>query len=142
MDGPDWLRTQLTSFTCPACGRRYRGSKIRLLAERDGLFFVDLDCGRCGSHTVAIVTVEMDDTQASITEISDLRLSTDGLLSTDYMPEHFGEELPPGASPVTADDVLEMHEFLSHFQGDISHLFPHGGPGAHGAQRTDGAERR
>ena len=95
MDGPDWLRTQLTSFTCPACGRRYRGSKIRLLAERDGLFFVDLDCARCGSHTVAIVTVEIDDATASIRDISDLTLNTDEL------PEHFGEGLPAGAATVT-----------------------------------------
>lgn len=136
MDGPDWLRTQLTSFTCPACGRRYRGSKIRLLAERDGLFFVDLDCSRCGSHTVAIVTVEIDDSQASITEISDLTLST------DFLSEHLGEELPAGAAPVTADDVLEMHEFLARFQGDVSRLFDQGAPGSQGASRSDGAERR
>src|SRR5215210_9190890 len=125
MDGPDWLRTQLTSFTCPACGRRYRGSKIRLLAERDGLFFVGLDCARCGSHTVAIVTVEIDETSASITDISDLSMSTDELV------EHLGEELPPGAAPVTADDVLEMHEFLAAFRGDVSQLF------REGARRTD-----
>jgi hypothetical protein len=130
MDGPDWLRTQLTSFTCPACGRRYRGSKIRLLAERDGLFFVDLDCARCGSHTVAIVTVEIDETSASITDISDLSLSTEELL------EDLGEELPPGAAPVTPDDVLEMHEFLADFSGDIGRLF------REGSRRTDGAERR
>ncbi|MEX2547520.1 MAG: hypothetical protein WD830_06975 [Chloroflexota bacterium] len=136
MDGPDWLRTQLTSFICPACGRRYRGSKIRLLAERDGLFFVDLDCARCGSHTVAIVTVEIDETTASITEISDLSLSTDEL------PEHLGEELPVGAALVTADDVLEMHEFLARFQGDVSHLFRQDAPGSQGAPRSDGAERR
>jgi hypothetical protein len=24
---------------------------------------------------------------------------------------------------VTADDVLEMHEFLAHFQGDVERLF-------------------
>src|SRR5512141_2192767 len=71
MDSPDWLRTQLTTFTCPACGRRYRGSKMRLLAEREGLFFVDLDCSRCGSHTVAIVTVEIDDSEVTI-EVSDV----------------------------------------------------------------------
>jgi hypothetical protein len=130
MDGPEWLRTQLTSFTCPACGRRYRGSRIRLLAERDGLFFVDLDCSRCGSHTVAIVTVEIDDATASITEISDLSLATDDV------PEHLGEELPAGAAPVTADDVLDMHEFLESFQGNIGHLF------RQDARRTDGAERR
>jgi transcription elongation factor Elf1 len=130
MDGPDWLRTQLTSFTCPACGRRYRGSKIRLLAERDGLFFVDLDCARCGSHTVAIVTVEIDDSQALITDVSDLNLSADAL------PEHLGEELPAAAALVTADDVLEMHEFLATFSGDVTTLL--GGR----ARRTDGAERR
>ena len=129
MEGPDWLRTQLTSFTCPACGRRYRGSKIKLLAERDGLFFVDLDCARCGSHTVAIVTVEIDDSQPTIAEISDLSLSPDEL------PEHLGEDLPPGAAPVTADEVLDMHEFLARFNGDVSDLF-------RAARRTDGAERR
>src|SRR5215210_7004302 len=116
MDGPDWLRTQLTSFTCPACGRRYRGSKIRLLAERDGLFFVDLDCAKCGSHTVAIVTVEMDDSQSLITDISDIGISIDEL------PEHLGEELPAAAALVTADDVLEMHEFLADFRGDVAAL--------------------
>src|SRR6266576_3929454 len=110
MDSPDWLRTQLTSFTCPACGRRYRGSRMRLLAERDGLFFVDLDCSRCGSHTVAIVTVELDDSEVTI-EVSDFALGQDAL-------EHLGEELPAGAAPVTADDVLDMHQYLIAFAGD------------------------
>lgn len=130
MDSPDWLRTQLTSFTCPACGRRYRGSRIRLLAERDGLFFVDLDCSRCGSHTVAIVTVELDDSQPSIADVSDLGLPAEELL------EHLGEELPAGSAPVTADDVLDMHEFLASFEGDVSRLLHSTAP------RTDGAERR
>jgi len=79
MDSPDWLRTQLTTFTCPACGRRYRGSKMRLLAEREGLFFVDLDCSRCGSHTVAIVTVELDDSEAERIHGVDERLSLENL---------------------------------------------------------------
>lgn len=116
MDSPDWLRTQLTSFTCPACGRRYRGSRIRLLAERDGLYFVDLDCSRCGSHTVAIVTVELGDTEIAIIDASDIELATDA------GPEHLGEELPVGAAPVTADDVLDMHEFLAGFEGDLRKL--------------------
>ena len=69
MDGPDWLRTQLTSFTCPACGQLYGSGRLRLLAERDGLFFVDLDCPGCASHTVAIVTVEADDAEALIADV-------------------------------------------------------------------------
>ncbi len=116
MDSPDWLRTQLTSFTCPACGRRYRGSRIRLLAERDGLYFVDMDCSRCGSHTVAIVTVELDESDVAIIDVSDIELAV------DMEPEHLGEELPLGAAPVTADDVLDMHQFLAEFEGDMRTL--------------------
>lgn len=113
MDSPDWLRAQLTTFTCPACSRRYRGSRMRLLAEREGLFFVDLDCSRCGSHTVAIVTVEVDESDVTI-EVSDV-------VGEDEI-DHLGEPLPLGAAPVTADDVLEMHEFLDRFQGSLGAL--------------------
>jgi predicted RNA-binding Zn-ribbon protein involved in translation (DUF1610 family) len=127
MDSPDWLRTQLTSFTCPACGRRYRDSRIRLLAEREGLFFVDLDCSRCGSHTVAILTVEIDESELSIIDALDIELAV------DLTPEHLDEPLPPGAAPVTADDLLDMHEFLSGFDGDVAALVD---------ARTDGTERR
>jgi hypothetical protein len=129
MDSPDWLRTQLNSFTCPACGRRYRGSRIHLLAERDGLFFVDLDCSRCGSHTVAIVTVELDDAEMSIIDASDIGAPE------DLAPEHLGEPLPAGAAPVTADDVLEMHELLANFKGDVDALL-------RTSIRSDGADRR
>jgi hypothetical protein len=69
MDGPEWLRSQLTSFTCPACRRHYQAGSIRLLAERDGLFFVDLDCAVCNSHTVAIVTIGSDDAESAIAEV-------------------------------------------------------------------------
>ena len=132
MDSPDWLRTQLTTFTCPACGRRYRGSRMRLLAEREGLFFVDLDCSRCGSHTVAIVTVEVDESDVTI-EVSDV-------VGEDEI-EHLGESLPMGAALVTADDVLEMHEFLDRYQGSLVTLLETGTAGSTGT-RSDGAERR
>lgn len=129
MDSPDWLRTQLTSFTCPACGRRYRGSRIKLLAEREGLFFVDLDCSRCGSHTVAIVTVEADETELSIVDASDIELAV------DLEPEHLGEELPNNLALVTADDVLDMHELLDGFEGDM-HALLTGNAGTGGADRS------
>jgi len=129
MDSPDWLRTQLTSFTCPACGRRYRGSRIKLLAERDGLFFVDLDCSRCGSHTVAIVTVELDEAEMSIIDVSDLELAV------ELEPEHLGEKLPAGSAPVTADDVLDMHELLAGFEGNVRALLHAADSGLDGAGR-------
>ena len=128
MNDPEWLRGQLTSFTCPACGRRYRDGRINLLAERDGLYFVDLDCSRCGSRTVAIVTVESEDAEATVADVSDVL--------GESIPEHLGEPLPAAAALVTADDVLEMHEFLIGFRGNVSALF------RAGKAQHDGVERR
>jgi hypothetical protein len=127
MNGPDWLHAQLTSFTCPACRRRYRDGRVKLLAERDGLCFVDLDCSRCGSHTVAIVTVDLEDAEAAIADVSDV---------TNEMGVDVIEPLPARAALVTADDVLDMHQFLDRFEGDVRALFRAAGrpptPGAGG----------
>jgi hypothetical protein len=125
MDNPEWLRTQLTSFTCPCCGRRYRGSKISLLAERDGLFFVDLDCAGCGSRTVAIVTVELEDAEAAIADLA--RIDTPRLDPADA-PR-------PGAAAVSADELLEMHEFLAGFEGSVAALLHSPAPQQDGYRR-------
>jgi hypothetical protein len=108
MDGADWLRTQLTSFGCAACGQPYESGRIRLLAERDGLFFVDLGCAHCGTQAVAIVTVEVDE---------------DDIARADPGERFESNRFEPAAAPaVTTDDVLSMHALLSDFEGDVPSL--------------------
>ncbi len=119
MDGADWLRTQLTSFGCAACGAPYEPGRIRLLAQRDGLFFVDLACVACASRAVAIVTVESDDQDEPRAEAGDL------------------ERLPtitqsPYGLPVSVDDVLDMHRFLAQFEGGTRTLLERLGDGPAG----------
>jgi hypothetical protein len=104
MDGADWLRTQLTSFGCAACGAPYEPGRIRLLAERDGLFFVDLACTACTSRAVAIVTVETDDDD-------ELRADPGDLIQLAIA------DAPVGAPPFSTDDVLDMHRLLERFEG-------------------------
>jgi hypothetical protein len=114
MNGPEWLHSQLTSFSCPACRRHYQHGSIRLLAERDGLFFVDLDCPACRSRSVAIITVGTDDAESLIAEVP--------------MAYELAEAIEPRPTdgverPISADDVLEMHQFLASFRGDVGQMF-------------------
>jgi hypothetical protein len=104
MDGAEWLRTQLTAFGCAACGEAYDAGRIRVLAEREGLFFVDLACACCGSQAVAIVTIELDDeggAQAAAPDLAPAGIDT----------------ASPDASPVSADDVIDIHVLLDDLQG-------------------------
>src|SRR3954451_20397953 len=111
MDGADWLRTQLTSFGCALCGQPYESNRIRLLAERDGLFFVDLACTHCGTQAVAIVTIQADD--------DEIRLDAGDAISL------LANAYEPAEPPVTADDVIAIHELLSGFRGGVDELFAH-----------------
>ena len=119
MEGADWLRTQLTSFSCSACGRAYRSSHIRIVAQRDELFFVDLRCRRCGSESLAIVTVETDsDGPGSRLDVGDLVDAAAAINAAD----------DADGPPVSVEDLLQMHDFLGRFDGDFQELF--GGPPA------------
>ena len=103
MDGAEWLRTQLTSFGCAACGRGYQPEGIRMLAERDGLWFVDLACLMCGSQATAIVTITLDDGTERRAEDPEL--------------EPVVAALP--APPVDLDDVLDVHQLLARYEGAL-----------------------
>jgi hypothetical protein len=118
MDGADWLRTQLTSFGCAACGMAYASDGIRVLAERDGLFFVEMACDMCGSAATALVTVAADDDRG--TQVEDPELE----------PAARGIRAPSGGRPVDADDLLDMHQLLAGYSGDLLGLL----------RRFDGAE--
>ena len=108
MDGAAWLRSQLTSFGCAACGQPYQSDGIRLLAERDGLFFVDLACRHCGTQAVSIVTIQVDE---------------DDIPRADPGERFENPLLPiPVLPPVSSDDVLAMHALLAGFQGDVPSL--------------------
>ena len=118
MDGAEWLRTQLTSFGCASCGRPYRPDRIRILAQREELFFVDLGCEACGTQAVAVVTIQAEDGETPRADAGELELAR--MIGP-------GTERPVG-DPVSAEEVLQMHEFLAGFDGDFERLFRSAGP--------------
>jgi hypothetical protein len=111
MEGQEWLRSQLTTFSCATCGQSYVRSRIRVLAQRDDLWFVSLRCVKCGSSALGLVTVkDADEDEAETTAFfSDL---------TDSDRDRLAEGLP-----VDSDDLIEAHRFLGRFDGDFRRLF-------------------
>jgi hypothetical protein len=112
MDGADWLAAELGSLGCAACGQPYRQGRIRLIAEREGLFFVDLACVHCGAQAVAIVSVEPEEAEEGGSQV---RL-------VDEHGESIERRQRLDLRPVSADDVLEVHALLETFDGDVHEL--------------------
>lgn len=110
MDAEGWLTSELASFACAACGQAYGQGRIRLIAQREELFFVDLACDHCGSQAVAIVTIQVEGDTATL-EGGELR-------RIELAP---ADEAPEGA-PISVDDVIDAHELLAGFEGDVHRL--------------------
>ena len=93
MDPQDRLQSLLDGIACSVCEAAVGGDRIRLLARREDLAFVEIACPACGSTALGFVV--------------------DGAPDPDAQP---------AAAPVTADDVLDMHVVLESWQGDLHSL--------------------
>jgi hypothetical protein len=94
MDPLDHLIALPGGLRCSVCDERVPESRIRLLARRDDLAFLEIDCGACLSTTLGFVLGgQVDDSAAR-----------------------------PEAPPVSSDDVLDMHELLASWRGDLTGL--------------------
>lgn len=99
MDPLDHLIALPDGLRCSVCDERVPTARIRLLARRDDLAFLEIDCGACLSTTLGFVLGGQSDDTAS-------RL----------------EAAPLGAEPVSSDDVLDMHQLLASWRGDLASL--------------------
>jgi hypothetical protein len=94
MDPLDHLLALSDGHRCTVCDERVPAARVKLLAWRDDLAFLQLDCAACLSTTLGFVL--------------------DGRLEEPAEP--------PRASPISSDDVLDMHELLSAWRGDLTGL--------------------
>jgi hypothetical protein len=93
MDPTDHLRALLDGVTCTVCEDRVPAERIRLLAWRDDLAFLEIDCGACHSTTLGFVMAHSTPGEQTAT--------LDG-------------------PPISSNDVLDMHEFLARWEGDLA----------------------
>lgn len=94
MDPLDHLLALPDGHRCSVCDERVPVDQVKLLAWRDDLAFLQLDCGACLSTTLGFVLAGQADGPAAI----------------------------PAADPINSDDVLDMHELLATWRGDLAGL--------------------
>jgi len=94
MDPLDHLTRRLDGHRCSVCEAIVPAERVKVLAWRDDLAFLQLDCGGCLSTTLGFVAA----------------------------PDGNAGRTPEPAAPITTDDVLDMHELLAAWRGDLAGL--------------------
>jgi len=101
MDPLDHLRALQDGLACTVCEERVPAVDVRVVASREDVCFLRIDCPACRSTTLGIMQPET------------------GLADGPSAPHR---SRPHGAPPISVDDVLDMHEFLATWHGDLETL--------------------
>ncbi len=102
-----FLREQAKNYDCSACGQNHARSDIKVLGKLESAWIVRVTCAKCQTSFKLLVVV--DDKHAAVSEVKD-----------------DPPQLTPAASrrpPVTLDDVIDAHEYLRTYDGDVRTLF-------------------
>src|SRR5262245_19726107 len=113
MDPRDRTSPFENGVDCAVCGRNVPAERIRILASRDDLTFVELTCAACRSESLGMIVGGETDGVASGTRYGEVLPADDA---------RFREALPIGV-----DDVIAVRRLLE--RGDLDALVGDDGPG-------------
>jgi hypothetical protein len=100
------IRRVMASMKCGVCGQCYEPDNISVLGHQEDLWFLRVFCSAC--HTQYLVAAVIREGKMPEV-ITDLTKAESGKFRN--------------AARLTADEMLDMHNFLKDFDGDISRLF-------------------
>ena len=99
------IKRLIASVKCGVCGQRYGLENISILGHRQDLWYMGARCSACRTRSLVAVVVKEDRVREVITDLTDTEL------------DKFRD-----IGVLTADDVLDMHNFLKEFSGNFSQL--------------------
>jgi hypothetical protein len=119
MDPRDDLGSLAAGVDCAACGSFVPADRIRVLARRDDISFIEIDCEACRSESLGIVIADGPDGGVAVLPYGEFGRPDE---------ERFRDALPIGP-----DDVSRVHDLLT--RGGLAALVGRSEPPANGLGR-------
>ncbi|OQY25531.1 MAG: hypothetical protein B6I34_01935 [Anaerolineaceae bacterium 4572_32.1] len=101
-----YIKYLLSNIRCPVCHHRYSPHDILDFDHRNSLWLVALSCPEC--ETKGLVFAIIDKKQEQTESFTELTAG-----EIDLFEER---------EAITSNDVLDFHEFLKDYSGDIAEL--------------------
>ena len=103
-----FIKRLMASMKCGVCGQHYEVDNVRVLGHHEDLWFLRAVCSACHTQCLVAAVIKEGEAPEVITDLAETEL------------DKFRN-----VGAVTADEVLDMHNFLKDFDGDFSQLFSH-----------------
>jgi hypothetical protein len=93
-----FIRERSGDYDCPVCREPLVDCDLKLLRKDGNTFTVQVACGRC--HVTFVVVLQL----------------------RGELPAAPAEPAEPAAPPISADEMLDVHEALRDFEGSFTEL--------------------
>ncbi len=106
---------------CTVCHHAFEPEEIHVISRRPDMWMMVVECGEC--HARNFVAAVLNDGDPDEARMALRRLSEDVRTGPSALRAPVEAAPEPHGDPISAHDVLEMHEFLGEFDGDFRRLF-------------------
>ncbi len=100
------IKRLIASIKCGVCGQRYAVGSVSILGHCEDLWYLKALCSACRTQSLVAVVIKEDGLLEPVTDLTEAEL------------DRFRD-----IGVLTADDVLDTHNFLKDFNGEFSQLF-------------------
>ena len=105
-----FLREQAKNYDCSVCGTNHSKSEISVLGKREGGWVVRVTCSKCETAITLLVYIG-EKSEATAKPLAAAQRAADPVTRRPRKP------------PVSLDEVLDAHDFLESYNGDVRELF-------------------
>ena len=102
---------------CSVCHRGFEPDDVHVLSRKSDMWMLMVSCGECQARNFVAALIGDSDPDEARSALRQLSI------------EHHSDiveiepEAEPVGDPVGVDDVIDMHDFLTTFDGDFNALF-------------------
>ena len=107
-----FIKERARYYNCPACARNLESCEVRMLKQAESHLTVEVTCARC--HVTFIVVLAVQYNGEDVEEMVEQPARMAGIAS----------------SPISHDEVLDVHDLLRYFKGNFKDLLRSSDPGA------------
>jgi hypothetical protein len=119
-DAEHLIRYLVAHMKCAACHRPYQPDDFQVMDEGGALLVILITCHHCHAQGLLVAFVQEQGLGLELAEASLIEKAEDE-------PE-----------PITTDDVLDLHRFLTTFAGDFHTLFEDSSPSETQGEEVNG----
>jgi hypothetical protein len=98
-----FLNRLFSMIKCESCGHNYEVAGVEILGHEDNLWLFSTSCSHCQNQGLVAIVVKEGEIGGRVTDLTE----------AEY--ERFSRGVVVGV-----DDVLDMHNFLKGFEGDLT----------------------